>query len=93
MTEPLTVNPNVESSRSSEDEVKIAPNSELWNFVAEHFSRRVPLFIPRDQTYYWTREWQEGIRRSMTDLKAGNYTDYSPDDPGAITRRFAGEED
>ena len=54
---------------------------------------RVPFFIPREQAYYWTREWQEGIRRSMADLEAGNYTDFGPDNPGAITRRFVGETD
>jgi hypothetical protein len=52
---------------------------------------RVPFFIPSEQAYYWTREWQEGVRRSMADLEAGNYTDFIPDDPGAITRRFLGE--
>jgi hypothetical protein len=54
---------------------------------------RVPFFIPREQAYYWTHEWQEGIHRSMADLQAGNYTDFSPDDPGGITRRFLDEAD
>lgn len=25
----------------------------------------------RDQTYYWTKEWQEGERASEADIKAG----------------------
>lgn len=54
---------------------------------------RVPFFIPREQAYYWTREWQKGIQRSMADLEAGNYTDFSPDEPGSITRRFLDETD
>lgn len=93
MTEPLKVNPHIEGAESSEDSVRANPNSRSWSFVAEHLPRRIPLFIPRDQAYYWSWEWQQGIRRSMADLEAGNYTDYSPDDSGAITRRFVGEED
>ncbi len=54
---------------------------------------RIPFFILREQAYYWTREWQEGIQRSMADLEAGNFTDFSPDAPGSITRRFLGETD
>jgi hypothetical protein len=61
--------------------------------VSEHLPRRVPLFIPREQAYYWTPEWQEGIRRSMADLEAGNYTDFDSDAPNAITRRFVGDEE
>jgi len=58
-----------------------------------HSPYRVPFLIPREQAYYWTREWQEGIQKSMADLEAGNYTDFGPDDPGSITRRFLGEAD
>lgn len=93
MTDSLTVNPNAERAESSPDEVNITSSTGASNFVPERLPRRVPLFIPRDQAYYWTRGWQEGIRRSIADLEAGNYTDYSPDDPGAIMRRFVDEED
>ena len=89
----LTVNPNVTRAESSTDELRADLGSQSWSFVPKRFPRRMPLFIPRDQAYYWTREWQEGIRRSMADLESGNYVDFDSDDPDAITRRFVGEED
>jgi hypothetical protein len=94
MTERLRVNPSVESSRSSEDEIRVDPNSEAWSFVSENLPRRVPLFIPRDQAYYWTREWQDSIRESMTEIKAGEYVIFDdPDDPEDVVRWFLSDED
>jgi len=29
---------------------------------------RMPAFVPRDQLYYWTYRWQEGIRQSRAEL-------------------------
>lgn len=72
---------------------EVSVNIESTSVPNAHSQYRVPFFIPRGQAYYWTREWQEGIRRSMADLEAGNYTDFGPDDPGSITRRFLGEAD
>lgn len=62
------------------------------NTIPAHLPRRVPFFIPRDEAYYWTHEWQEGVRRSMADLVAGRCTDFDPDDSGAFMRRFVGDE-
>lgn len=89
----LSVNPTTARADSREDEVRITTGSNVWDFVSAPSPRRVPLFISRDEAYYWTREWQEGIRRSMADLEAGDYTDFDSDDPDAITRRFVGDED
>jgi len=88
--EPLTLD-----FRSIRDEgdTKVSVSLESTSVPSVHSPYRVPFFIPRGQAYYWTREWQEGIRRSMADLEAGNYTDFSPDDAGSITRRFLGETD
>lgn len=72
-------------------EVKV--NLESSSVPDAHSPYRVPFFIPREQAYYWTYQWQEDIRKSRADLEAGNYTDFSPDDPGAISRRFMGESD
>ncbi len=94
MTENLpTIDLNTSRAEGGDEELRIDPNSQSWRFVPRRFPRHIPLFIPGGQAYYWSREWQQGIRRSMTDLEAGNYTDYSPDEPGTITRRFVGEED
>ncbi len=31
----------------------------------------MPLFIPKDQAYYWTREWQEGEAEALAELERG----------------------
>jgi len=59
------------TTRSSEEELRIDPNSQLWSFVPEHPPRRVPLFIPRGQRYYWSREWQQGEAEADAELRRG----------------------
>jgi hypothetical protein len=88
--EPLKLNVR---SASDKGDTEVSVNPESTSVPDAHSPYRVPFFIPREQAYYWTREWREGIQRSMADLEAGNYTDFSPDDPGSITRRFLGETD
>lgn len=41
--------------------------------------RRVPLFIPAEQAYYWSSAWQEGEAETKANLKAGNARTF--DDP------------
>lgn len=36
-------------------------------------ARRVPLFIARNQLYYWTCAWQEGEAEALRDLEEGRY--------------------
>ncbi len=83
MTE-LMVNPNVESAKGGEEEVKVTPSSESWSFVPKHLPRRVPLFISRDQTYYWSREWQEGEAEADEELRRGEARVF--DDPKEALR-------
>ncbi len=33
--------------------------------------RQVPWFIPADQVYYWSRQWQRDEAESLANLKAG----------------------
>jgi hypothetical protein len=33
--------------------------------------RRVPWFIPADQLYYWSNQWQRDEAESLADLEAG----------------------
>jgi len=33
--------------------------------------RLVPLFIPRDEAYYWTREWQHDEAEALRELERG----------------------
>ena len=43
----------------------------------------VPLFIPADQTFYWSSKWQRDEAESLADLKAGRSRRFS-DAQGAI---------
>ena len=51
----------------------------------------MPVFVPRDQLYYWTYIWQEGIRRSRAELDAGEYRDF--ENPRDAVRRLLTEDD
>jgi hypothetical protein len=33
---------------------------------------RVPLFVPRSQLYYWTKDWQDGESEALADIAAGH---------------------
>jgi hypothetical protein len=37
---------------------------------------RMPASVSRDQLYYWTYVWQEGIRASRAEIEAGEYHDF-----------------
>jgi hypothetical protein len=71
MTEPLVIDLNTTITRSSEEELRTDPRSQSWSFVSEHMPRRVPLFIPRGQRYYWSREWQQGEAQADAELRRG----------------------
>lgn len=93
MTDILTIYPNATSAESSPDEIRIASDSGSSSFVLKRIPRRVPLFIPREQAYYWSREWQESIRESHKELEAGEYVDFDdPNDPDAVVRWLLSDE-
>ena len=37
---------------------------------------RIPFTIPRDQVYFWTRDWQESEGRAEADLAAGRSAEF-----------------
>ncbi len=71
MTDNLTVNFGATRAEGSADEVRITSDSGPSIFAPERLPRRVPLFIPRNQAYYWTREWQEGEVEADEELRRG----------------------
>jgi hypothetical protein len=77
VTDKLTIDPSRAETASSEDGVRIAPDSRLWSFMPRRLPRRVPLFIPRDQAYYWTREWQEGEAEADEEIRRGELRRFS----------------
>jgi hypothetical protein len=46
--------------------------------------RRVPLFIPADQAYYWSSKWQRDEAETLANIEAGNYETF--DDPSDAIR-------
>lgn len=47
-------------------------------------NRHVPLFIPADQVYYWSSQWQRDEAASLADLKAGHARTFN--DPADAVR-------
>ena len=39
--------------------------------------RRVPLFVPRSQAYFWTSRWQEGEAEALNEIAAGTVRRFS----------------
>lgn len=39
--------------------------------------RRVPMFIPAHQTYYWSSRWQDDEAETLANLRAGDYETFS----------------
>ena len=52
--------------------------------IGQH--RRVPLMIPADEAYYWSRPWQDDVLTSMEALRAGEFVDFDSDDPNDVAR-------
>jgi hypothetical protein len=39
--------------------------------------RRAPFFVPRDQAYFWTLEWQLGEAEALREIAEGNVLRFS----------------
>ena len=39
--------------------------------------RRVPLFVPRDQAYYWTTQWQRDEAEALREIAEGKARRFS----------------
>lgn len=52
--------------------------------------RRMPAFIPADQLYYWSSQWQDSERKAMDDLRAGRARTF--DDPTSAVRYLLGSD-
>ena len=50
----------------------------------------MPLFVPKDELFFWTRAWQEGEAESATEREAGNLRTF--DDPRDLFRWLLSDE-
>lgn len=67
----MIVDPSAARTDSRQDEVRVTPGSDAWYFVSRPAPRYVPLFAPRGQMYYWTRDWQNGEDEADEELRRG----------------------
>jgi hypothetical protein len=49
-----------------------------------HLPERMPVSIPADQAYFWSRAWQEGEAEALADLEAGRSQTFA--DPTELAR-------
>ena len=56
-----------------------APSRIASNQPAGKVVRKVPMFIPANQAYFWSSQWQQGEAETRANLKAGNAQTF--DDP------------
>jgi hypothetical protein len=64
----LTIPPEI----NAQPEAAVDLSSILMPFTSEGPRRRAPLFIPSEQAYFWTQEWQDGEAEALREIEAGN---------------------
>ncbi len=56
-----------EGSHSVKSDSLVEPT----NTKPRRLPRRIPFSVPRDQLYYWSREWQEDEAKALEELERG----------------------
>lgn len=64
----ITISPET----NTQPEASVDLSTILTSFTSEGTRRRAPTFIPRDQAYFWTQEWQDGEAEALREIEAGN---------------------
>jgi len=60
-------------------ELNLKPGDEVDIKIEEGTARLVPIAtikVPRDQAWFWTKEWQEKEREVDADTASGNFQDF-----------------
>ena len=88
MARYVTLEPNAVSGKGT-----VAVETAVESVSAPSDSRRysVPFFIPRDQAYYWSHEWQQGETEADEELRGGQARAF--DDPNDALRWLDAPED
>lgn len=79
------------SAASGKSEVEIDFHADSASVPTRRSPYRVPFFLSRGQTYYWTREWQEGEAEADAELRRGEGRIF--DDPEEALRWLDSLED
>jgi antitoxin MazE len=59
--------------------LNLNPGDEIDIRIEDGTARLLPittLKVPRDQAWFWTKEWQEKERQADEDIAAGNFRDF-----------------
>lgn len=57
----------------------LKPGDEIDIRIEDGAARLLPITtikVPRDQAWFWTKEWQEKERQADEDIAAGNFRDF-----------------
>lgn len=81
MSDTLLYDPKSLSGRGN---LELDTSSDSASVPEEARDRRVPLFIPREQVYFWTAEWQKGEAEADAELRRGEARSF--DDPEEALR-------
>jgi hypothetical protein len=60
-----------ELTGEGEARTAVRADSPSHSSTPEPWPRRMPLFMPRRQRYYWTPEWQQGEAEADAELRRG----------------------
>ncbi len=71
---PLRLEPSTAKDKGI---AEVAVNPESTSFPTPRPPYSVPFFVPRDQVYYWTREWQEGEAEADEEIRHGELRRFS----------------
>ena len=59
--------------------LNLNPGDEIDIRIEDGTARLLPIKtikVPRDQAWFWTKEWQEKERQADEDIAAGNFRDF-----------------
>ena len=73
--------------------LNLKPGDEIDIQIEDGIARLLPvttITVPRDQAWYWTKEWQEKERQADEDIAAGNFRDF--DNLDALMKELKSED-
>lgn len=73
--------------------VSVSADAASSTSALDRIPKHMPLFIPRDQAYYWSFPWQKDIQDSMKALEKGDYEEFDSDDPSDVVRWLLSDKD
>ena len=71
MTEKPLILSADEPTGQGDTRTAVRADSPSQSSAPEPMPRRVPLFVPRSEAYYWTREWQRDEAEALKELERG----------------------